>query len=94
MTGKRVGNPKVKRPFGVCRSCGEPRHFKARRLCETCWIYAKRMGTLTQFPSVLNAKNERDMPGRYCRCFAPVPDAMPVWNTRQCLKCGREIAPS
>ena len=91
MTGKRTGHPKVKRRFGVCRGCDQPRFFKARSLCETCWVYAKQSGTLAEFPSVYDSKNERDRPGLFCRCHSPIVDRMYEWNTRQCLKCGREI---
>lgn len=91
MTGKRTGHPKKERKFGTCRACGERRFFKARQLCETCYVYAKGSGTLHEFPSVYDKKNDRDTPGTFCRCFSPIVDPMPAWNTAQCLKCGREI---
>ena len=91
MTGKRTGNPKIKRKQGICRACGEHRSLKARQLCETCYVYATQTGNLHDFPSVYDKKNERDKPGLFCRCFSPIVESMPVWGTAQCLKCGREI---
>ena len=92
MTGKRK---QATRSTSVSTAsvagCGESRFFKARSLCETCWAYAKIEGSLHQFPSVYESKNERENPGRFCPCFNPVIDPMPTWNTSQCLKCGREI---
>lgn len=93
MPGKRTGHPKTPRRKGICLSCGEERFFKARRLCETCWVYAKAKGTLTQFPSHRDITS-RLIPGHtVCRCFSPVVDPLPLWGpgTAQCLKCGKPI---
>ena len=88
MTGKRVGNPKRRRTFGVCRSCGQERYFKGRRLCETCWAYSKKLGTLTEFPLILNThpdKNQDPHPHLLCGCFNPINSG------GYCLKCDKPV---
>ena len=71
---------------------GRLRFFKARQLCETCWVYAKEAGTLHEFPSVYDSKNEAAIAGP--RSVAAIPRSSTrcrCGTTSQCLKCGREI---
>lgn len=84
---------------GECLSCGRDRQLRSRKLCETCWTYARKMGTLDQFP--LKHKRShgagRHSPGvpqqavmNSCGCFDPIEEPIPPWGV-QCLKCKRPI---
>jgi hypothetical protein len=70
-----------------CRSCHEWRYIKARHLCETCWIYAKKTGNLDQYPT----KAEEREDGFTCKCFQPSAERIAVFDVWQCRKCGRKL---
>lgn len=89
MTGKRTGQPNQVRPTGECMGCGRWKALKARRLCESCYIYAGKMGVRDEFPTKAERESARTNPD--CTCYEPIREELPLYGAVQCKKCGKRL---
>jgi hypothetical protein len=75
----------------ICKRCQEgPKWIKARGLCESCYMTVKANDTLDVWPR-LDEMSRRKYHSNYCQCFTPIPQRLGVFNTTQCLKCGKKL---
>ena len=70
----------------ICVSCHRLGPIKARKLCNSCWIYARKSGHLEAYPT----RDQRLNSKTRCTCFQPIEEPIPPWGV-QCLKCKRAI---
>jgi len=50
----------------------------------------KANDTLDVWPR-LDEMSRRKYHSNYCQCFTPIPQRLGVFNTTQCLKCGKKL---
>lgn len=67
----------------ICKKCGAPTQFYARRLCSPCYAYGRRLGDFdtTKKPSL--RESHVDTSGEKCRCGLRLPcfDCLPSTAT-------------
>jgi hypothetical protein len=81
----------LKRQRDICRCCQEgPKWIKARGLCESCWMTVKANGTLERWPKLDEMYRRRGHSG-YCQCYSPIRQRITIFETSQCMKCGKKL---